>query len=240
MTPWRTRVFGGLCALFLSAAPAFAGPIADFEAALGAAYAEYRTALFRTNQKDKAATDAAITSFETKWRELAVRWGATPPPHLSEDAGWKTTLDRVRTVTETAKTEAAAGDLAKAHETLEAIRDEIGTLRARNGLVSFSDYMNAYHEKMEEVLLREDKSLTQPALGALREQAAVLAYLVKTVERNASAKLKADSDFMQALGALDKSVSALLEAARSGDATATQKAIEALKPAYSRMFLRFG
>jgi inorganic triphosphatase YgiF len=113
-------------------------------------------------------------------------------------------------------------------------------MRARNGLVSFSDYMNAYHEKMEEVLLREDKSLTQPALGVLREQAAVLSYLAKVVERNASAKLKSDSAFMQALSTLDKSVSALLEATRSGDASATQRAIEGLKPAYSRLFLRFG
>ena len=42
------------------------------------------------------------------------------------------------------------------------------------------------------------------------------------------------------LAAMETSATALLEAARAGDAAATARAHKALKPAYSKFFLKFG
>lgn len=230
-----------LALLALAAAgPVRAGPIADFETAMGAAYADYRAALFQTNRKDRAATDAALAGFNTKWAALATRFGTNPPPHLSEDAGWSATLATVKRILDKALAEAATGDLAKAHETLEAIRDEIGKLRARNGQQTFSDRMNAYHARMEVLIERVEHEADKLDLGLLREEAAVLAYLVADIAANVPNGLGDLTALREALAAVTASVEALRAAVRAGDGAAAKAATKALKPPYSRLFLRFG
>jgi hypothetical protein len=50
----------GVASLAMLAAVAMAGPVNDFETALAGTYAQYRVALFQTNQNDKAATEQAL------------------------------------------------------------------------------------------------------------------------------------------------------------------------------------
>lgn len=238
--PCFVRPFAGLLLAAILAVPALAGPIADFERDLRAAYADYRAALFQTNRKDRAATEAALAAFGGKWAALGARYGAAPPPHLSEDGAWPATLASVKRTLDAAVAETAAGDLAKAHETLEAIRDDIGALRARNGLVTFSDRMNAYHTKMEAVIEWVEHGAGAPDLGRLREDAAVLSHLVAEIAAHPPAGLADPAPFRDALAAVTGSVEALLRAARAGDASAAKAAVAALKAPYSRLFLRYG
>jgi hypothetical protein len=240
MSFFRRTALAVAVLVLLGPGSGWSGPIADFEAEMKAAYADYRAALFQTNRNDKAATEAALNGFLTKWRTIAVRWSATPPPHMMEDREVAGTFARIEEIALTAQKEASAGALAEAHETLEAIRDEIGALRQRNGLITFSDRMNAYHEKMEVVLGRQNSPLDAAMLGTLREEAAVLNYLVETISQHVPADLKTNSDFAAALDGLRKSVLDLVDAARGGDPAAAKKALQALKGPYSRMFLRFG
>jgi hypothetical protein len=213
---------------------ALAGPFADSEAALRQAYGDYRAALFQTNQKDKAATEAALAGFRAKWSALATAWKAAPPPQYADDPKLADTLDAVSRIAEDARAAAAGGDLAKSHEILEAIRDQLGALRARNGVITFSDRMNAYHEAMEHAVDLPD----MPPAAAL-EHAAVLVHLARDVAANRPAGVDAAA-FAAALKALQGSVEAFQAAARSGDKAAIDAARKALKPPYSRMFLRFG
>jgi hypothetical protein len=159
---------------------------------------------------------------------------------MSEDNGFNQTLAKVESIALLAHKEVAAGELGQAHETLEAIRDEIGGLRERNGLISFSDRMNAYHERMELVLERPRESLDAAAIGVLREDAAILNYLVESISRHAPNHVKHDPKFGTAFEELKRSVDALSVATRAEDPAATKKAIQELKGPYSRMFLQFG
>lgn len=220
--------------LCLAVQPVFAGPFRDAEARVTSAYADYRTALFQTNQKNQAATDAALASFRTKWAALMADWKATPPPQYADDAALGETLAKVAAIAEEAAKLSSAGDLAKSHEALEGIRDALGQMRARNGVVTFSDHMNAYHELMEHVV---DHAYSSPA--DLADDVAVLVYLAKEVGANRPASADA-AEFDKGFKAMEASVAALKAAVRSNDAAAIAAARKGLKPPYSRLFAKFG
>lgn len=223
----------------LLGAAAMAGPVRDFEDDVRAAYADYRGALFFTNtgKADKAA--GAIDGFEKKWGAL-MRDYASAPPHYADDPDYGATLERVGAIAEVAAEQVAAGALPEAHETLEAIRDEVGGLRERNGIVTFSDRMNAYHAEMEAVLGKSYDGFSAAGLGELREDGAVLGYLATAIADHPPADAVEDPSFAAALEALEASVIAVQEAARSGDPAAARKAIGGLKKPYSKLFLMFG
>lgn len=215
-----------------------AGPFADFEQALAAAYAPYRAALIHTNQKDRAATEKSLAAFEAAWGKLMLGYRAAPPPQYADDPAWADTTAAVERIVVEATAQTAQGDLAKAHDVLEGVREQLGELRARNGVIVFSDRMNAYHEHLEEMLA--SRYATPEGAGALREDAAVLRHLSALLERHAPAALRTNSEFMDGLAALVSSAKALQDAARGGDTVAVEKALKGLKPAYARLFAKFG
>lgn len=217
---------------------AAAGPFADFERSLTAAYAPYRSALMQSNQKDKAGTEASLQAFETGWTRLMATYRSAPPPQYADDPGWLGTVADVERTIAAAKVETAKGDLAKAHDVLESVRERLGELRARNGVVTLSDRLDAYHEKMEQILTAKYGDLAMA--GTLREDAAVLQHLTRLVEQHAPKSLKADAAFKESLAALVASAKSLQDAARGGDRAAIEKALKGLKPAYARIFVKFG
>lgn len=238
MTLRRLAASAALC-FGLITSPAFAGPFQDAEAQVRAAYADYRAALFQTNKKDAAATEAALSGFRIKWSALATAWKAAPPPQYAADPKLGETLEKIARINETAAEETKAGKLAEAHETLEDIRDELSALRARNGVTTFSDQMNAYHEMMETVWGGKYDGMSAAGLLAMREDAAVLAYLARELG-SGEANSGDAAGFKEALAAVQGSVETLRKALAAGDAEAVKKAQGALKPPYSRMFLKFG
>jgi hypothetical protein len=226
--------------IVLMASGALAGQFAEFEAQLRAAYAPYRNALFQTNKKDKAASEGALNKFFSDWTALTARWGKEPPPQYLDDAKFVATLAEVTSVAEKARAALSKGDLANTHEILEGIRDLLGDLRSRNGIITFSDRMNAYHEAMEHILAKTYGGYDTNGLGELREDAAVLAYLFRRLETHAPAYFTGGNEFSQALGGVKVSVENLLSAARSSDPGAVRQAVQKLKQPYSVLFLKFG
>lgn len=227
-----------LLGLALSATAGLAGPFRDAEDQMRAAYADYRVALFRTNQNDAAASRAAVADFAAKWERLAADWRRSPPPQYADDPRLGATLDEVARVNAEAARLVEAGRIADAHEVLEKIRDAIGALRARNGVVTFSDHMNAYHEQMEKVLLGTYDGFSPAGLAALRDDVAVLAYLADELKKQRPAAAAPAID--EAIAPVLASVEAVRKAAAGADVAAIREALKTLKPAYSRLFLRFG
>lgn len=215
-----------------------AGPVLDSETQLRAAYADYRAALFQSSAGNGEATTGALDSLDEKWEALAQQWAASPPPQYADDGKLAETLTRVDQMIEAAKEEAANGDLAKVHEALEAIRGEVGDLHGRNGIIGFSDRMNAYHAEMEKVLeAAAEGKVSDPAL--MRDAAAVLVYLAADVAAHPAPEA-ADPAYAPLVDAMTKSAQALHDAVAAGDAAAMKSAISALKPAYAKLFVKFG
>ena len=241
MRKFKRVVPGALIALVMGTAlcgGASAGPFADFERALAGAYAPYKAALMQTNQKDKAGTEKSLASFEAQWGQLMKSYRKAPPPQYADDAGWPATVATVEKLIAAAKAETDKGDLAKAHDVLEGIREQLGNLRVRNGVVAFSDRVDAFHEHMEHVLVARYAGTEGTA--TLREDAAVLVHLADIVERNAPAGFKSEAAFTEGLSAMVGAAKALLAAARSGDAEAIGNAMKSLKPAYAKFFVKYG
>ena len=223
----------------LTAMSSLAGPFRDFEKELSEAYAPYRAALMQTNQKNMVETQKALAAFETRWSALSGKYRSAPPPQYAEDADFQKTMAEIDAVLVASRTAVAKGDLAGAHEILEVIRDKLGEMRSRNGLISFSDRMDAYHTQMEHVLKAPRKD-TAEGLAFLREEAAVLVHILAAAEKHVPIALKNDPAYAEAMGSLRASATDLLEAVRSNKPQAIEAAMKALKPAYARFFVKFG
>lgn len=82
--------------------------------------------------------------------------------------------------------------------------------------------------------------MTPPGLGALREDMAVLAYLAAELMKFPPAEAAGNAEFVNSLQAVTDSVAAVQTAARAGDPARAKEALAKLKPAYSKLFLKFG
>lgn len=233
MSPNRTATIAVLFTSLLMSS-ALAGPVKDFETDLRAAYGQYRISLFATNAAKPDDAAKSLAAFKAAWARLADR---LVPPHYSDDARYAEVLKTVAAIADKANAEIAAGKLTEAHETLEAIRDEIGGLHARNGIIGFSDRMNAYHARMEHVLGLAPK-LDAAGLAAIAGDLAVLGYLADDIVANPPAD--ADASFTALAGDVQKSLAAARAAVAVGDVAAAKSALGGLKTPYAKLFLKFG
>lgn len=209
---------------------AHAGDVHDFEVNMRTAYADYRMALFATNSGKAEPSAKAVDAFEAAWAPLAA--GAAPPQY-ADDPAFAATMAEVAAIAAAADREIAAGELPEAHETLEGIREALGELHARNGIIGFSDRMNAYHARMEHVIGMDPSDPT-----AVAAEAAVLTYLLADVTAHPPAE--ADGSFRDLAAAVQDSVAKLQRAAAAAEPAAITAAIGGLKAPYSKLFLKFG
>lgn len=232
----------GLTALLLVVlvSSAAAGPIADFNAAFRETYAGYRSALAVTNTPNREGSAKAVAEFQARWSAFATIYRNSPPPQFSEDAKWGETLDAVSAIVARANDEVTKGDVAAAHVTLEAVRDKFGELRARNGVIAYSDRVDTFHHTMEEVVGKPYGGFSGPGLTALVEDVAVLVYLGDELKKLPPPDADKAPDFAPMLAALLEAVRDLQAAARAGDAEKIKAARAKIKPAFGKLFVKFG
>lgn len=225
--------------LALLAAPVRAAdPVTD---AMQAAYVPYRAALFKTNTKAQADSEQAVADARVRFRALGERYADKPPVPYDRDPAFAATLKKVDDVLARAEAQIKGRDLAQGHETLEEVRDLLGELRRRNGVVVFSDHMNAYHEEMEHLVNDGVATIAKPGgMMTLAGQAAVLDYLAKRLKSEAPAALVADAEFTGLVDAVQASVNGLRAAIARQDEAAVREAIARIKSPYSRLFVKFG
>lgn len=215
---------------------------AGFDEDVAKAYAPYRVALFKSNQKDQQGTKAAVTKFLEIWDGTILPSYQAVPPRYQAEISWPQTLHDIRAIAAKARTSVDKGDVAEAHEILEAIRDELDAMRDRNGIRVFSSFVNAYHTEMEHLFGIEvtKKSWSSQLAGEIREQTGILKYLSGEIASHAPVDLEGNGEFKALLKGLRQSVSSLTRALDAEDPAAVAKAIKMLKPAYAKLFLKFG
>jgi len=233
------RILAAGLILSLGATPVLAGAFADFERDLRDAYGQYRTALFQSNSGNRDATAQAMQALTQKWAAIGSTWGQDAPPQYVDDPDFRDTLAAVSAIMDQASKEIAAGDLPKAHVTLEGIRSEIGELHDRNGMMAFSDRMNAYHARMEEVLALDLANLPEGGIAVLQDHAAILTYLSQDIVGHPAPESE-DAAYGPLVDGVVKSVAALQTAVRTGDSAAISAAVGGLKVPYAKLFAKFG
>jgi hypothetical protein len=227
-----------LLTLFLSNSTFALDPVTD---AMQAAYGPYRAALFKTNGNSQVEASEAMIQAQRAWNELTIKFTASQPPPYDSDSAFKTSVAEVSKVYAKASEQVAANQLSAAHETLEVARDVLAELRRRNQIVVYSDHMNAFHSEMEHVLIDGAKLLTQPnGVQQLTAQVGVLTYLSKRLGTEAPSVYLNNVEFKDSLSTVENSVAGLRAAMFSQNSETIKEAIKKLKPAYSKMFLKFG
>lgn len=224
-----------LIASLLATAPASSQTA--FQPMVDDAYGAYRAALFQTNVNDQKGTLEALATAQAGWTKVVASYRNSPPPAYAADSRFGADIDEVSSLLRRAQSEASAGALPAAHETLEGVRDILGELRRRNGVIVFSDHINAYHTEMEHIIGGE---ISADDRQRLTEQVGVLVYLDKKIRENASLALQDDAKFRQLSSANTAAIEKLRSALAAGIPAEIKAATEGLKPAYAKLFLAFG
>ena len=214
----------------------------QFNSDVEKAYAAYRKALFQTNKKDAEKSGKANKMFTQQWKQIKQAYATNPPEVFSSDPKWESTLINIEEIALKSADQIIEGHLVEAHETLEAIRDELTDLRKRNSVIVFSDHINNYHEVMEALLEGgySPNKIDADAIDHIKGQFAVLEYLASALKENAPTKYRENQQYQKLEAGLFSSLEALGMALDSKDPALISKAINMLKPAYAKMFVNFG
>lgn len=226
-----------LAAIFLTTLTTNGRAADEYQTLVDESYVAYRAALFKTNANDKAGTLDALATSKSSWSKVVATYRNSPPAAYMNDKEFAPSLDRISSIYDRANIETSDGKLAQAHETLEGVRDILGDMRRRNGLVAFSDHINNYHSEMEFVISGE---LPADEIRGLTEHAGVLVYLDKQIRGNAPKKYLDDPNFQKLAGENTAAIERLRKALESRNSAEIKNALSGLKPAYAKLFLAFG
>lgn len=233
----------GIVSLFLSTgALATENRYQQFSGDTEKAYSAYRVALFQTTKKNGEKSAKAIETFLHQWKQIEKTYGPQPPEIFSTDPMWDSTLAKIEAIATRSAEQVAENHLTEAHETLEAIRDELSDLRRRNSVIAFSDHINNYHEVMEGLVEGGWSSdpIDTDAIKDISNQLAVLLYLAEVIKDNAPDNYNDNKKYQQLRDGLLASLKSLQGALEEGDPDKIGKSIKMLKPAYAKLFVNFG
>ena len=115
----------------------------------------YIPSLLLTNLQKQRESEIAMERLKGEWDKfykryynLKIKYGMN-----ITDKFWKEDLDVISGLLVTAEALVGEKKLGEAHEQLEVVREVLGDLRHRNGLVYYLDGMNEFHDAMEQIIL---------------------------------------------------------------------------------------
>ncbi len=229
-----------LLALLISCAPARAQ---SFDDALEAALGPWRAASWyaRTGNSGVAALEAE--EFQARWRALVAQF-ATPPDPFGRDPAWSETLRGIDGAAGSAVDALGRDDAATGARTLRQIGEALSDLRARNGVVGFSDQVAKYRDAVDRLSdLSLDDRLDPARIAALRSLTERTAEAVAALERNVPSRWRADHAMEGLLRQNREGVAALVAALTRPDIPSTLEIvglIGVVRANYNLLFLRFG
>ena len=232
------------CVLTLASSAAVAGLHEDM-IALDRAYVP---ALSLTNQPKAEPAQRALSRLRSEWNRF--RSAHDRAPAGFDQAAWAKHVAEVEAAIRAAEANLAAGKGAAAHEDLERVRESQFALRRGAGVAYFMDDLTDFHEAMEKIAgpatARTAATLTDADVAAIaaalpqaeRAWQTVLANraqaakhgLTPDVEQQVQRDIEAESQLLAELKA----------ALASGDRGRIAEKAMATKPAFSRLFQRFG
>ncbi len=238
-------LLAALAALVLSglAGTSRASELSDFNDASADAYRHYRAAVSYLRTGNTALAAIELEAATGKWQGVTGRFAANPPDAFADDAAWTVTLNGVGQRLQQALTSTDAGDLKMARETLAPVRDELGALRRRNGVVVFSDRVDEVTAAMDRLWrFRRERPdfVSAETLRELTSGTAILGHLLRRCREEAPAALRGDPDFLRFLDSAVEGVERLWQAVEGRDEQLLINTLRELRSFERLFFLRFG
>jgi hypothetical protein len=225
-----------------AASPLAAASLTDAMASFDRAYIPV---LALTSQGKAEAAAGAMTILKAEWPDWVRENSAAYP-----DAGWALAIERVGRIISTAEGLIAKADLAGAHEALEEVRAIFMAQRDARAIPYYVDGLNHYHTAMEGLLaVTAGKSAGGLTADDLAKLASLLPEARALWTRAQEARFDAaiygfsaarTQELQRTMEATLASIDAVDRAVKGADAEAVLKAVEGLKPAFTKAFLMFG
>ena len=215
----------------------------EFLEASAEAYAPYRGAMSYMHTGNLGLAAFALDAMAARWTGLCDRFRNQPPATFAEDPAWRSSLDEITGRIETARARLEAGDAEGAEAALAPIRAALGALRRRNGIVTFSDRIDAFSAAMDKIWVhrRNPPDMTDPrTITALAEQARALRQAMAEVAADPPEKIAGDPQFQRLIEGSLESVATIDRAIEAHDQTLLIGALRELRSSERLLWMNFG
>jgi len=242
---WRRArpAFFGMTVMALLAPVTLLAAEPDFHATYDDAYAHYREAFFHSRTGNTPVAAIALDEFVVKWTALVARFADDPPPEYANNGVWKSALQDILGRAERGLDALDEDDAETAREAINPIRTILGDLRRRNGVVSYSDTVDALSTEMV-LLARYRKSVKDmsdtAAIALVHEQARIVEAIFEKCRAEATPAMHADPEFKRLADGAADSMAKLLRSLETRDSRLMRIGIGELRSYERIMFLRFG
>lgn len=244
--PSAGRRFALALALFAALAlPAVAraeGTAAFLEAS-AEAYAPYRGAMAYLHTGNHGLAGLALDAMAARWAGLCDRFWDQPPEGFAKDPAWRASLDGITGRIAAARAKLEAGDADGAETALGPVRADLGNLRRRNGIVTFSDRVDAFSVAMETMWVhrRTPPDMADPrTIAALDEQARLLRQALVNVAAEPPASTAADPQFRRLIAGSFESVGTIDRAIETQDRALLIGALREIRSSERLLWMNFG
>ncbi|MEQ8665387.1 MAG: hypothetical protein RIC16_06660 [Rhodospirillales bacterium] len=215
---------------------------AGFEALMDRAYGAFRSAYWYTRTGNLGVAAIEMMTFDQTWRSLRNSYEAAPPEIYANDAAWAATLAEIEAINSAALDQASEGDRDGAHQTISVLQRVFAELRARNGVVSFSDHVNDYDAVIRKLstfrgwdkVLSEDDWLQMATLADDTDTA------ITSLEVNAPVILSSNPDFQRTIENNRQALFRFREHLSTRNERGAKGSIRDLRSAYGLLFLKYG
>jgi hypothetical protein len=232
-----------LTAILIATATASAGETGRFLDAVEAAYAHYRAAMFYLRTENPAVASIELGDAGAIWDAKVSPFAAAAPDAFVDDRDFAMTLQSVARRLREGEAAAIAENIAGARDALAPIRTELAALRARSGVVRFSDLVDEANAAMDRLFRfrHAPPDWSDPAaVDALRADAAVTTYLYRRCRDEAGPEVQASAEFHRIVDNAIASLEQLPAAIRAHDEAAVIRILRELRSFDRMLWLRFG
>ncbi len=225
------------------AAPAGAGELARFNAAVAKAYTHYRGAVFYLRTGNPAVANIELQQAAALWTAEVLPFREAPPDPFAEDDAWPGLLDDVSARLEKATSATGEGLAEPAAEALAPIRPALAALRARNQVRVFSDCIDEANAAMDAlwVFRKAPPDFRVPEqVNDLRAKTAVTAYLYRRCAEQAPSDIAAAPEFKRIMGGTLESLGRMWGVIDAADGEAVISILREIRSFDRMLWLQFG
>ena len=216
---------------------------AAFLEASAEAYAPYRGAMAYLHTGNHGLAALALDAMAARWAALCDRFQDRPPAAFAQDPDWRASLDGITGRIETAQAQLVSGDAAAAEAALKPVRAALGNLRRRNGIVTFSDRVDAFSAAMKSLWAyrRNPPDMADlQSIAAVSEQARTLRQSLAEVVAEPPAKTAADPQFQRLIAGSFKSLDTIDRAIETRDQALLISALREIRSSEQLLWMNFG
>ena len=228
--------------LAITCASVTASELRDYHAAMADAWRFYRSATFYLRTGNAMVAGFELEQMNERWDSVQERYANTPPDAYADDPAFAHILADGHTRIAATLKATASGDAKTAAAELAPLRAELGALRQRAGVRTFSDCVDDTNAAMEPLYVyrRNLPPLTEAGVvNDLKAKAAVYRYLLQRCDEEATESVRNDPEFRRLVDVSVASVKTLFEALDRGDRTAVINILRELRSSDRMLFLNF-